>query len=222
VRQTALLYAAMVVGGVAWTSIMLSFNVATLRVAPEWVRSRAAAVFLLVMMGGQAAGSALWGAVATRVGIAMTLTYAAAGLAAGLLILWRYRLAGGEALDLTPSSYYPTPVVAAESNPEVGAVLVTIEYRIAAEQFREFEEAMDAVRLIRLRDGGKRWGLFHDLAEPGRYVETFMVESWAEHLRQHGRTTSTDREIEERALAYHRGNEPPRVSHLIAAHRSSR
>jgi hypothetical protein len=62
-----------------------------------------------------------------------------------------------------------------------------------------------------------RWGLFVDVAEPHRYVETFLVESWAEHLRQHERVTAADRSIEESARSFHRGDVPPRVSHLIAA-----
>jgi Transmembrane secretion effector len=52
---------------------------------------------------------------------------------------------------------------------------------------------------------------------PGRFVETFVVESWAEHLRQHERVTAADRAVEERARAFHTGDGPPIVSHLIAA-----
>jgi hypothetical protein len=31
--------------------------------------------------------------------------------------------------------------------------------------------------------------LFRDLAAPHQFIETFVVESWGEHLRQHRRTT---------------------------------
>jgi Transmembrane secretion effector len=51
------------------------------------------------------------------------------------------------------------------------------------------------VRLQRLRDGAYRWGLYNDSAVPSRFVETFVVELWAEHLRQHERVT-VDRDIE--------------------------
>ena len=40
-----------------------------------------------------------------------------------------------------------------------------------------FVQAMHEVRLERLRDGALRWELFHDPADPSRYVETFLVES---------------------------------------------
>ena len=76
---------------------------------------------------------------------------------------------------------------------------------------------MQAVRRIRRRDGAIRWGLYEDAAIPGRYLETFVVESWAEHLRQHERVTVSDRDMEALAQAFHQGPEPPKVTHLIAA-----
>jgi hypothetical protein len=76
---------------------------------------------------------------------------------------------------------------------------------------------MREVRLERLRDGALRWELFQDPADPQRYVETFLVESWVEHLRQHERVTLTDREAEARARALHLGPTPVAVSHLVAA-----
>jgi hypothetical protein len=68
------------------------------------------------------------------------------------------------------------------------------------------------------RDGAIRWGLFRDPAEPDRFVESFVVESWAEHLRQHARGTESDRDIEQRVLAFHIGDGQPAVTHLIAEH----
>jgi hypothetical protein len=60
-----------------------------------------------------------------------------------------------------------------------------------------------------------RGGIFHDRETPDRYVETFIVSSWAEHLRQHERMTLADRELEERRQRYVRGN--PRIRHLVSA-----
>jgi hypothetical protein len=59
--------------------------------------------------------------------------------------------------------------------------------------------------------------LFGDTADLGRYIETFVVESWAEHLRQHERMTVVDREVRNRAIAFHIGAAPPMVSHFISA-----
>jgi NurA-like 5'-3' nuclease len=98
-----------------------------------------------------------------------------------------------------------------------GPVLVTLEYRIEPEHAREFARAMDNVRVIRERDGAILWGLFVDAADPGRYVESFLVDSWVEHLRQHERMTLADRVVLERAREFHVGAERPIVSHLIAS-----
>ena len=60
------------------------------------------------------------------------------------------------------------------------------------------------------------WGLFHDASDGERYVETFLVESWVEHMRQHHRATAGDQDISERVRAYHIGPDAPQVSHLVA------
>jgi hypothetical protein len=62
------------------------------------------------------------------------------------------------------------------------------------------------------------WGLFEDVAEQGRYLETFVIESWGEHLRQHERTTVADRLISERANSFHILDGSPPVSHLLYAY----
>jgi hypothetical protein len=74
---------------------------------------------------------------------------------------------------------------------------------------------MQRVRLSRLRTGATHWGLFRDGEARDRFVELFVVPSWAEHLRQHSeRLTGTDRKYEEEVDEL--SNPPPRISHLIA------
>ena len=65
------------------------------------------------------------------------------------------------------------------------------------------------------RVGAINWGLFHDVENPSRYVETFVSESWTEHLRQHERITKADLAIEQHAISFHIGKDSPRISHLI-------
>jgi hypothetical protein len=43
-----------------------------------------------------------------------------------------------------------------------------------------------------------------------------MIDSWAEHLRQHERITVADRSVEYRVFSFHIGNKPPVVSHFVA------
>jgi len=44
-------------------------------------------------------------------------------------------------------------------------------------------------------------GIYRDIAVANRFVETFLVHSWTERLREHERQTIAERELEERVLA---------------------
>lgn len=221
VHDPAILCAAMVFAGVAWVAIMAGFNVAVLTGAPRWVQARAVAVFMLIFQGGMAIGSACWGTVAEHLGNGVALTTAAATLALGSFAARRFRLPDSAAVDLSPS-VSSEPVVVTRPDPDDGPVLVLIEYRVAAEEAESFLAAMKRVRPIRLRDGAIRWDLFHDPADPGRHLEAFITDSWAEHLRQHQRITVSDRVVIERARSFHRGESPPIVSHFVAEQVSRR
>ena len=205
---------AMVVAGVAWLAILTSLNVAVQTAVPRWVRARALAVYLLVFQGGLAAGSALWGVVAGRVGERTALLAAAASFGLGLLAALRWRLQGIGALDLTPS-VRPEPVTAIDPEPDDGPVLVLIRDRVDPGRAEEFAATMRAMRRVRRRDGAYRWGLFEDVADPGCFVETYVVRSWAEHLRQHERFTAEDLAVRDRVRFFHVGDDPPAVSHFI-------
>jgi predicted MFS family arabinose efflux permease/quinol monooxygenase YgiN len=216
VRSFGLLSIALAVGGVAWIAVLSSLNVSAQTVTPSWVRARVMAVYLLVFMGGLAAGSAVWGFVAARVGVSAALLLAAVGLLIGLVASWRYRLVAEENLSLTPSMHWPEPIVLIDPQLEEGPAVTYVEYRIDPKSADDFLEAMKEMRRIRQRDGAIRWNLLRDAADPQRYIETFVTESWGEHLRQHERVTAEDREAEQRAQAFHLGSESPRVTHLIA------
>ncbi len=78
--------------GLAWISILATLNVSAQTAAPAWVRARVISMYVLVLQGGLALGSGVWGAVASSQGVQFTLTAAAVALAAGLLLGPRYRL----------------------------------------------------------------------------------------------------------------------------------
>ncbi len=217
VHNVWLLNAAMLVAGAAWLVLTSSLNVAAQTVVPVWVQARALGVYLLVFQGCFAAGAAGWGALAGRLGNAPSLLYATLALALGITTTLRWHLRTGEELDLSPSQHLPPPETVLEPALEDGPVLVQVEYRIRTDEEDPFPESLDEVRLIRLRDGAFRWQVFSDPAEPERYVETFEVASWAEHLRQHERATVADQEVEARALVYQEPGTEPIVAHLIAA-----
>jgi MFS family permease len=216
VHSFAGLALALVIGGVAWISVLSALNISAQTSTPSWVRARVMAVYLLVFTGGLAIGSAIWGFIATRVGISNALLLSAVGLVIGLPLTWRYRLVSKESLSLTPSMHWPEPVMLIDTDASEGPAITSIEYRIDPTTAEEFLQAMKEMKRIRQRDGAIRWNLLRDSADPQRYLEIFVTESWGEHLRQHERITAQDREAEQRAQAFHLGPEPPKTTHLIA------
>jgi hypothetical protein len=208
----------MLMGGASWIVFISVFNVLILNLTPDWVRARVLAVSMLVFQGAVAAGSAAWGALAGRVGIHNALLWVGVGTMATVVLGLFLRLPNVN-IDVTPWVHWPMPRIvpgaAAEDPDDSGPILVTVEYDVIPERTSEFLDAMHQYGRIRRRDGASRWGVYRDLEIENRYVETFIVDSWAEHLRQHERLTQADREIEEQLLGYARGQ--PRVRHLVSA-----
>ena len=95
-------------------------------------------------------------------------------------------------------------------------MLVTVEYRIDPGDREPFLEALARLEHQRRRDGAYAWGVFEDAAQEGRFVETFLIESWMEHLRQHERVTKSDRLLQEEVRRFDRSGNP-KVTHFIAA-----
>ena len=211
VRVVWPLGAVMLVGGAAWVSFISLFNVQVLNQAPDWVRARVLAVSMLVFQGAVAAGSATWGAVAAHVGISQALLWAGVGAILTTVLALFLSLSDGS-VDLTPWNHWRTPVVGRDVDFE-GPILVTVEYDVVSERVSDFIKAMREYGRIRRRDGASRWGICRDLEIPNRYLETFIVSSWAEHLRQHDRLTRADSQLEDRLRSYTRNE--PRVRHLL-------
>lgn len=210
---------ALALGGAAWTAVMSLMSAVMQSVAPDWVRARALAVFLLVYMGSWAAGSAFWGYAAGHRGTHFSLLAAAIGTAASPVLMLISRLPDAAA-DLTPWDHWRKPILVEPAEPDQGPVLVTVEYEIEATNSDEFLAALEKFSRVRRRDGASRWGVYYDTEHPNHYVETFIVDSWGEHLRQHTRLTQADREIEERV---HRlAAKPTRVGHFLYARRKNR
>jgi quinol monooxygenase YgiN len=184
-------------------------------VLPDWVRGRGLAVYVTVFFGTMTIGSALWGLTAEHFGLAAAHYIAAGG---ALIALWatrRWKLRSGPAADLTPSMHWPPPVLAEGLDKDAGPVLVTIEYQVAAENREAFLAALVPLAYERQRDGAYDWNVFQDTAHPERMIETFLSDSWLDHLRQHRRVTRADRAHEDELRRLTR--EPPRITHYLAA-----
>ncbi|HKK07335.1 MAG TPA: MFS transporter, partial [Gemmatimonadota bacterium] len=208
--------AAAAVAGAAWLLLLSTYNTAAQTVLPSWVRARGMSVYVLVFFAGMTVGSVLWGAVAEHAGLTAAMVAAGVATAAGAALRARFRIEETEELDLSPTRHWPAPVVAVPIGPEEGPVLVSVEYDVLAGRERAFERAMADVGRRRRRSGAFFWDLFRDPSRAGGYLEVFLVESWAEHLRQHGRVTGLDREAEARAYACLREEGGPRMRHHLA------
>ena len=209
---------ALLMAGASWVAILASLQVAAQTALPPWVRGRGLAMYWVVLMGGMSAGSVGWGQVAERFGIPWALAAAAVCLVIGIVGSRRFHIGEHDAVDLTPSADWPMPVPAGTPELDAGPVLVTVEYRIPTENVRRFLKAMRSLRRVRLRDGAVYWQVFRDMEHPERFVEHFVTETWAEHLRQHGRVTVADRDIQDRILALQDGGERPVVTHFISGY----
>jgi MFS family permease len=213
-----LLVLAMLAGGVAWLTLTASFNIMVQTVVPPWVQARALGLYMAIFMGGLALSSILWGVIADVAGVQVTLLIAGTGLVLSLPATMRVPVKDGVHLDLSPALAWPEPRVVIEPRTDSGPVLVTVEYRIDPSRKEEFLAAMQELGRLRRRDGAVDWGLYHDVADPGSFLEVFIAESWIEHLRQHKRITVADMEIQAKARAYQVGETVPGVRHFISAY----
>lgn len=202
-------------GGAAWIDFISLVSALVQKLAPDWVRARVLAVYLLVFQGALAAGSALWGTFAQHAGLPAALEFAGVGSMATIALGLVWRLPD-TTVDVTPWNHWRMPVTAEELQPgleSAGPVLITVEYLVKADHVSEFVKAMNRYGRTRRRDGASRWGMYRDTENPRQFVETFIVGSWAEHLRQHERFTRADHAVEQRISSCTVGE--PKVRHFI-------
>jgi MFS family permease len=206
----------LIAAGAAWTSTMSTMNTAVQLSVPAWVQARALGTYQMIFAGGMALGSACWGVLAEHASLRIALSVAAVGMLLTLPILQRLPLLRDAPPDLTPfHANQPAPQVVVELDPEVGPVLITIEYHVRPPDRDSFTHAIHQMRRVRMRDGAVRWGIFQDIANPERMVETFVMASWLDFLRARERMTAADRVIRDRVRALHHGPADPRVSRMI-------
>lgn len=211
---TALL--ASLVAGASWIAAVSGLNVSAQVALPEWVRGRGLAIYMTIMFGALAAGSVVWGELASVAGVSIALFVAAAGAVLAIPLTARYKLQTGAGVDFSPSMHWPEPVTTRAIEPDRGPVLVTIEYHIDPKNREPFLQAITQYARTRRRDGAYDWGIYEDPAAEGRFVETFVSDSWLEHLRQHERVTEADRDVEWNVRRFQVG-EGPKTTHLIGA-----
>jgi hypothetical protein len=215
-RHPATAMVASLIAGASWIAAVSSLNVSAQVALPEWVRGRGLAVYVTVMFGALTAGSAVWGEVAAIAGLPIALFAAAAGGAIAIPLTWAWKVQTGANVDFSPSLHWPDPITTHSIEPDRGPVLVMIDYRIDPVNRAPFLAALERYSRERRRDGAYDWGVFEDPALEGRFVETFLTDSWLEHLRQHQRVTKADH-VQEQTVRRFQLGEGPKTTHLIGA-----
>ena len=208
----------MFMAGMAWIAVGNTLTVAAQAALPDWVRARGMAIFQMCFMGGNAAGAALWGMVASMAGLQQAMLGSAVSGLLITLFAWKVSVAGASPEALAPTPHWSAPPAATlPLQSEDGPVLVTIEYLIDPEHVGQFQAVMALARRARLRQGALSWELLRDINDAGRWVEYFVDESWVEHLRRFERVTMGDVALRDRVLALHGGSQPPRVSRYLVS-----
>jgi MFS family permease len=209
---------AMLIGGMVWITVANSVTIAAQHALPDWVRARGMSIYQMAIMGSSAFGALVWGRIAEWTTIATSLECAAGSMLVCLVLTRGRPLHGLEQVDHTPTHPWEEPVPAHEIEPFAGPVMVTVEYLIEPGRAREFEAVMAQSRSARLRGGAVSWGLFEDVQVPGRYVEYFACDTWADYLRRFDRFTAMDVKQQEERFAFHLGEKPPRITRYVARH----
>ena len=207
---------ALLVGGIAWLVLISTYNTAILSIVPSWVRGRVMSVFMLAFFGPFAIGSTLWGSFASWFGITATLVVTSVSTALGLVFIIQKHISEPHGTDLTPTEYWPQFTGEIEPRMNEGPILVVAEYSIAPEHSEMFLSSMSSLKTVRMRDGAYRWNLFRDAEVPDRFIESFIVESWAEYLRQHERFTASDGGVVDLVKSCQKEGEPVSIRHFIA------
>lgn len=97
------LCAVLFTAGASWIAILACFNVVAQTMCPSWMRARALSMYLLVLQGGMALGSAVWGELAARKGVPVALAWSSLAMVVGLSSIVRHRLMAAE-FKLVPAA----------------------------------------------------------------------------------------------------------------------
>jgi MFS family permease len=199
IRSPVLAFVALLPAGAAWMTVISTSNAEMQLFLPEWVRARGLATYQMVLFGSQALGAVAWGLLAQYAGLSSAFLVAGAVLFAGAATLGIWPLIDTRGLDRAPSLHWPEPNLTFEPTPETPVSVATI-YTVAPEREAQFIEAMEEVRLTRLRTGAIGWRLYREGETARVFIENYWVATWEEHLRQHhGRLTGADAVADRRA-----------------------
>lgn len=200
--------------GAAWVTVHASLSTGTQTTAPAWVRTRAVAMNLVAVQACLALGSPLWGWVASVFDTRFAMALSAAILLALVLLNRGVRVRMGSEADVTPGQHDDLGIDV-EPGPDDGPILIQIEYQIDPPDREAFLQAIHRVGPTRRRNGATSWRVFRAIGAEGRYVERYIVESWAEYVRLRSRMTMSDRAVLSQAQDLQSAEVPLKVTRFL-------
>jgi len=201
--------------GTAWVGVLASLSAGAQSAAPAWVRARVLSINLIAGQASMAVGSAIWGTLASATSTRIALGASAVAMLLLFALHHRVRVEMGDEANVTPGLQMPDLAIAVEPRPDDGPVLIQLEYRIDSPAQDEFLRLVRKIEPTRRRNGAVDWRVFRDLGEEGRFVERFVIRSWAEYVRLRTRMTMADRQLQSQIEQLQRPGVPVRVSRLI-------
>jgi len=216
-RDFAILCVIMGIGGIAYITILSKFYTIGIKSAPKWIGARVLAVYLLILNGGLAVGSVIWGTMANTFGIQITLSVASLALGVSILAKKRYNTTLLDDLDFTPASdHWSLPAELLIDPPQSdNQALITIDYKIDPKLSDEFEQNVRELGRILKSEGMAYWELYQDTADIGHYLEIRIADTWTEHMRQHERVTKNVQAMEDKIRLLLKDGPKPIVAHYI-------
>jgi hypothetical protein len=202
---------ALVASGAAWMMASVHFNVGVQLSAPRWVAGRVLSIYQATITAGTGIGSWIWGEVAAATDLKTPYVLSALGMLLTLLLGFRLRMPHVDGLhrELAATAEPTAEELAVDGRR--GPVAVSLEYRVPAAEAERFQETMRAVRASRLRNGGDRWRLERDAADPELWTERWRHPTWHDYLRRRDQMGAVDRRLQDQALAFHQGPAPARL-----------
>ena len=207
IRDLEIFMGVAALAGLGWTLAASELWVVAQQAMPGWTRGRLNAATIMVSQGGIAIGGLAWGAAAAFTGFEYTL------LLATLLVCFNLSMAGPlsidfiKSLDAEPSLPPRIPTFPTAPGPDDGPIAVVAEIKVDEEDRKQFLELMRELRLAYLRNGASSVRLYESLADRSLFRMEAVSPTWQEHLVLHRRMTRTEREILDRVLQLHTGEE---------------
>jgi MFS family permease len=217
-RDSILTHLALLPTGAFWVIGISLLNTTIQLSTPRWVVGRAIAIYQTAVFGGMALGSWAWGLVADMLGLDTSLLISGAVmlLCAALGFLLPLPAFGTANFDPSETTHERPPRLDIRQRAEPMRIMA--EYVIAPEDIPAFLKLMTERRMIRIRDGARRWALLRDLDQPDLWLESYLVPSWVDYVRHRQRRTQGDLQNRTDLLLLHRASDPPRIRRMVERH----